>query len=111
MVGHSVGGLVALMATNRYGPELAGAIVVDTIIRGSLPADLTAGDKWTFVPPRRYPTKEDAVARFRLSPEQNESLPFVLAHIAKHSVCEVEGGWAWKFDQEVFNSSTLDPDI
>ena len=41
---------------------------------------------------------EAAVARFRLVPPQDTAEPFVLEHIARESLKQVEGGWSWKFD-------------
>jgi len=47
---------------------------------------------------RVYPDLASALNRYRLLPEQSHVEPWALAHIARHSVREVPGGWAWKFD-------------
>ncbi len=49
------------------------------------------------VPPE--PDLATALRRFRLMPEQPEALPFLVDHIARHSLRRVEGGWSWKFDR------------
>src|SRR5690606_7134848 len=49
-------------------------------------------------PPKVYAAAEDAVARFRLVPPQDDAEPYVLEHIARGSLKQVDGGWSWKFD-------------
>jgi pimeloyl-ACP methyl ester carboxylesterase len=55
-----------------------------------------------FGPLRVYPTVEDALAHFRTVPDQPTSLPYVIDHVARSSLREVEGGWSWKFDPRIF---------
>ena len=33
---------------------------------------------------------------------QDHYLPYVLDHVARRSLRQVEGGWRWKFDRQVF---------
>ena len=44
-----------------------------------------------------------ASPHFRTVPDQPTSLPYVLDHIARTSLREVEGGWSWKFDPRIFD--------
>ena len=45
---------------------------------------------------------DTALGRFRTVPEQQHYLPFVMDHVARHSLREVDGGWSWKYDPEIF---------
>jgi len=47
---------------------------------------------------RTYATREEAIGRFRLLPPDPVTCPVVEAHIARHSVRPVDGGWACKTD-------------
>jgi pimeloyl-ACP methyl ester carboxylesterase len=50
---------------------------------------------------RVYPTREEAVARFRPVPDQ-PVIGYIRDHVAATSVREVDGGWTWKWDPLVF---------
>jgi pimeloyl-ACP methyl ester carboxylesterase len=93
-IGHSYGGSRVLQAC-ALRPELfSRAVILDTYVhlRGEdLPAERTG-------PRRIYPEITLAVERFRLLPEQPALRPELRDHLARHSLREVEGGWAWKFD-------------
>lgn len=105
IIGHSMGGMVALRAAARYGPQLRGVVVLDAFLREPTPEEDAAREGRAFGPLRVYPTREAAIARFRTMPDQ-VSLPFVLAHVAETSVREVPGGWSWRFDPAIFGRDT-----
>ncbi len=97
IVGHSLGGFVAMMAARAYGERLAGLIVLDSPphepdTRG---ASAFAGANPV---PKLYPDRESALARFKVLPEQEVNCAFYLRHIAEHSIKQEAGGWRWKFD-------------
>ena len=48
-----------------------------------------------------YPDRETALARFRLQPPQPCANTYLVEYIARHSLMAAEGGWAWKFDDEL----------
>ena len=48
-----------------------------------------------------YPSREVAEERFRLFPPQPCANRYILIYIARHSLMRVDGGWAWKFDEEL----------
>src|SRR5574340_24451 len=99
LVGHSMGGIVSYVASDLFGARLAGAVILDSPLRDLTPeevearAQAAAGRK-----PKTYPTLETAVTRFRLVPPQEHVEPYGLAHIARPSLTEVDGGWVWKGD-------------
>lgn len=109
VIGHSMGGFVALTAALRHGDALTGVMAVDSPVRERSPEELAARQQRAFGPVRVYPDRETALAHFRTVPEQEGDLPYVHAHIASHSVREVPGGWSWKFDRGIFAGLGLTP--
>lgn len=108
VVGHSMGGFVALRAAGIYGSQLAGIVVIDSPVQDITPEDRAARDARAFGPLRVYPSREAAIARFRPIPDQ-PSLPYVREHVAATSIHAVEGGWSWKFDPAIFGRTQATP--
>jgi len=107
VVGHSFGGFVALKAGSLYGTKLGGVVVADFPFR---PPDLQQeqDSRRRLVRPKNtYPTLEAALARFRLMPAQPCENEFILDHIARCSLAKVDGGWSWKFDDNLFDGFEL----
>jgi len=101
VIGHSMGGFVALRAASLYGSSLAGVVVIDSPVRDIPPEERAAREQLAFGPLRVYPSREAAIARFRPIPDQ-PALPYIFAHVASTSIRPVEGGWSWKFDPRIF---------
>jgi pimeloyl-ACP methyl ester carboxylesterase len=108
IVGHSMGGFVALRAAGLYGSRLAGIVVIDSPVQDLTPEDRAARDARAFGPLRVYPSAEGAMARFRPIPDQ-PALPYVREHVAATSIRPVPGGWSWKFDPAIFGRSQATP--
>ena len=53
---------------------------------------------------KRYPDRETALARFRLQPPQPCENQYILEYIARHSLLAADGGWTWKFDDDLIES-------
>ena len=109
VIGHSMGGTVSLAAAANYGSQLAGVIIIDTPVRTVTPEEMAARDRLAFGPSKVYPTYEAIRSRFRVIPGQ-ETLRYILEHIADTSIREVSGGWTWKFDSRIFAHKPLSPD-
>ncbi|HEY2279508.1 MAG TPA: alpha/beta hydrolase [Streptosporangiaceae bacterium] len=112
VIGHSMGGLVTLRLASLFGAQLAGAVVIDSPVRDRdlTPEEMAAREHRAFGPLHVYPSREDAIARFRTIPPQ-ETLPYAAAHVAETSVRPAPGapggaggpgGWTWKFDPRIF---------
>jgi pimeloyl-ACP methyl ester carboxylesterase len=106
VVAHSFGGSIAASLAARRGERLAATVIVDS---GARPPDL----QWRG-PPRRtrpntvYPTLAGALARFRLMPPQGCPNDFVVDHIAREGLMEVDDpeqgrGWTWRFDPFIWS--------
>ncbi len=93
---HSFGGSIGTVLAAHAGERLRSMTILDAGVR---PPE----KRWRG-PPRResghriYPSLPAALARFRLMPPQRCENLFLLDHIARASLHEVEGGWTWRFD-------------
>lgn len=101
VVGHSMGGLVALRHALRAGGTIRGTVMVDCRTVPYSDSERTANEARALRPAPIYRDRTDALARFRLVPDQ-WSLPYVFDHVAAASIRAVEKGWTWKFDPQIF---------
>ena len=109
VVGHSLGGMVAIVAASRYGEKLAGAVIVDTPVRRPDPESEEGARGRTFRNPKTYADLDTALKHFYLVPPQPCENRYILEHVARHSLRQVENGWTWKFDPRVFLRVSLTP--
>lgn len=93
---HSFGGFIAMHAAAAFGERFKAVALIDSAI--SLPGAPHEGPPPRFRPNRIYPTFNEALARFRLAPQQPCDNLFIVDHIARLSIKAVEGGYTWKFD-------------
>ncbi|MGB6059348.1 MAG: alpha/beta hydrolase [Microthrixaceae bacterium] len=102
VIGHSMGGFVAIATAARHSEELAGVIVCDSPVTEPDPevSGYHVGDQ--FGRARVYESFEAAAGRFRTVPSQEHYLDFVMDHIGRNSLRAVEGGYCWKFDRNIF---------
>ncbi|ANS26131.1 hydrolase [Rhodococcus opacus] len=101
-VGHSMGGMVSYVAAQLFGEDLAGVALIDSPVLAHTPEEEEARKQRAFGPKKVYPSRAEALERFRFVPPQDTAVPAVLRHVAENSMEEVDGGWAWKFDSAFF---------
>jgi pimeloyl-ACP methyl ester carboxylesterase len=106
VVGHSMGGFVSIASAAIHGDELDGVIIVDSPVTEPDPEIDAARTKQAFGVPRVYPSVEEAMSHFRTVPGQANYLPYVMHHVGRRSLGEVEGGYSWKFDHHIFSAFT-----
>jgi pimeloyl-ACP methyl ester carboxylesterase len=102
VIGHSMGGFVAMVTAALHGDELAGTIIVDSPVRRPDPESEEGLRGRAFRNPKTYPSLDDAMAHFHLVPPQPCDNAFIVEHIARHSIKRTDDGWTWKFDRNVF---------
>jgi pimeloyl-ACP methyl ester carboxylesterase len=102
LVGHSMGGLVSIVAAALHGEDLAGAILVDAPVQKPDPESQEGQKGRSFRNPKTYPDVATAREHFRLVPPQPCENQYILDFIAEKSLRQVEGGYTWKFDPNVF---------
>jgi pimeloyl-ACP methyl ester carboxylesterase len=101
IIGHSLGGMVAITTARRYGSALTGIVVIDSPLYEGRPPAKRPVPAMGFGTQRTYPSREAILDRFRLVPEQ-PVLPYIRDHVAAWSVTARDNGWYWKFDQRLF---------
>jgi pimeloyl-ACP methyl ester carboxylesterase len=102
LVGHSMGGFVCISAAALFGDRLAGTVIIDSPVRRPDPEAEEGAHGRSFRNPKVYATRDEALARFRLVPEQPCENDYLVDYIARTSLGEVEGGFTWKFDPRIF---------
>ncbi len=105
VLGHSLGGWVALTVGVESPEAVAAVAVIDSPIDRQPPEDERLRDRQR--PHRPYPTAEEAMAHFRTIPAQDVLLPYVLEHIARGSLRHDSDGWRWKFDPNFWGTRPL----
>ncbi len=108
VIGHSLGGLVTILAAALHGASFAGAIIVDSPVRRPSPESQAGALGNIFQNAKVYPDVATIVSRFRLLPEQPDSDPTLVDYVARHSFRAVPGGYSWKFDPRIFRSANQD---
>lgn len=104
LVGHSLGGMVALRAAAIYPDRFAGVCVMESNITDEPPLDdpaLTLGR-----PHRGRSSRAEIVQRWHTLPPEPVDTD-VARRVADQSVRLVEDGWVWKFDPDVFRSAVM----
>ena len=103
VVGHSMGGFVTIATAAMHPDRVSGVVICDSPVTEPDPEVASYRLKQAFGgDPRTYATVDEALARFRTVPAQDRYLPYVMDHVARRSLAEVDGGYRWKFDREVF---------
>ena len=102
VVGHSMGGFVTIATAALHGDALEGAVVIDAPVRRPDPETMEGVSGGMFRAPKVYPDVAEGMRHFHLVPPQECANGWLVAHIARHSLHDVEGGVTWKFDPGVF---------
>lgn len=102
LVGHSMGGLVALLYAASHPGRVAKLVVADSMMsmgEERIAAMRAVGERRGVT----YETREAFAARFRLRPPGTTAAPETILHVARHCCRqEADGGWRHKFDREVY---------
>lgn len=128
VIGHSLGGAVALEACQAAPDAWGPTVLVDAVVDWGFPRG-SGGPKSPFrgnradakpshnevdaqpMGQRFFPTRTAASERFRLVPPQDGGDPEIMRHIARESVRLEEGvGWTWRFDPRLLGKP-FDPPL
>jgi pimeloyl-ACP methyl ester carboxylesterase len=109
VVGHSMGGWVAVTTGVEHGDAVSAVAYIDSPLNDQPPEESRLRERRR--PRRVHPSLEEAMARFRTLPPQDVLLPYVREHVARESLRPVEGGWTWKFDPSFFGNRLLLRDL
>lgn len=98
LVAHSFGGTMSVKAVNLYPDRFGGLVLVDSGIR---PADDPPPERLSYADSHVYPDRASAESRFRVQPPQQVRAAYTADYIARESLMPVDGGWSWKFDDDI----------
>ncbi len=104
LIGHSMGGRVAAWYAAHRPERVRGLALLDTRMAGLQPDRI---DRWRGInvgsgPRRIYPTRQEALASFRVIPPERGIAAEVLASLAEHAIVQLGSAeWALRFDRSV----------
>jgi len=102
LIGHSMGGTVALVYAAAHPGRAGKLIIVDSTLQMTEDRVAALRDVGT----RRgshYATREEFVARYRLRPAGTTAGPEIIRHLAETSARQSgDGSWQHKFDRNVY---------
>jgi pimeloyl-ACP methyl ester carboxylesterase len=105
VLGHSMGGWVALTTGVDHPDAVSAVAVIDSPLDRQPPEEERLRDRRR--PHRTYPTAEEALTHFRTLPPQDVVLPYVHEHVGRGSLRKDDGGWTWKFDPHLWGQRPL----
>jgi pimeloyl-ACP methyl ester carboxylesterase len=103
LVGHSMGGLVAHLASQRTPEAYAGVVALDSPTQRTADGHAVRRDKIASRPGRTYPTEAEAVAAFKPYPPTPTAPTAVMEHIGRAAYRQVSNEWRRKFDPQAYN--------
>lgn len=102
LIGHSMGGTIALTYAAAYPGRAAKLVVVDSTVH--MNAERVAALREVGARQgSNYATRDEFIARFRLRPAGTVAAPEVMRHLARNSSRQhADGSWRHKFDRNVY---------
>lgn len=108
VIGHSLGGLVALKIAMRGGVGLSGVIVLDVVARRIGADEQARRDRRAGRESPVFATRDEAIAAFRTLPDAGPNqITTILHHIAAHSLRQTPEGWTLKAERKIFLRDSL----
>jgi pimeloyl-ACP methyl ester carboxylesterase len=102
LIGHSMGGMVAVVYAATFPGRMKKLVVIDTSLNLSeerISAMRGVGERGG----SSYATRDELIARYKLRPGNSLARPEVVRHIAGYSARQFpDGGWRHKFDRQVY---------
>ena len=104
LVGHSMGGRIALWYAAQHPANVRSLAVLDTRLDPVVPGEAARyrGKAVGVREGRGYPSREAALAAFRFVPDEPDVPTDVVATLAEHAIAERgPGDWTFRFDRGV----------
>ena len=104
LIGHSMGGMIALVYAATRPARLGKLVVVDSAMRVT-PERMATLRNIGARGGRAYATREELIARYRLLPAGTAAARETIRHVAYHSGQQGhDGQWRHKFDRNVYTT-------
>lgn len=105
VVGHSFGGWVAMVYAANAGDRIGALAVLDS--RASIGVrSARMLEALRKLPHTRYPSSDEAIARFRLLPADTTADPARIAHVAAHGIVrDADGAYRPRFDRRALTGA------
>lgn len=97
LIGHSMGGVLALHAAADAPDLIRGVVLVDSAVMRHPRQSRTPSAARS-----AYRSKAEALRAFRLLPDQPVADLTYSRYLAERSLTRRRGGWEWKFDPRIF---------
>lgn len=101
LVAHSYGGDPAIRAARVQPDMFSDLVLVDCRLMLPGVASAAAAAGMGHLTKKVYPSAQEASRRFRLLPDSPFADPLMLAHVIRHSLTRCDGGWSWKYDENL----------
>jgi pimeloyl-ACP methyl ester carboxylesterase len=111
LVGHSMGGLVALKSAWLAPGVFSRVITLDTPLRRHSTEQLAKRGVIGSRQLPRYSLRETALATFKTVPAVRDALQPVIEHVANRSFRDEDGEWFLKFDPRIYRRITAVEDF
>jgi len=111
VVGHSMGGLIAVNAAQRDPQRYAGVMALDSPLTRSAPGNIERRKKIASRPVRSYDSREEAIRGFRTAPPVPHAPQELIERIAASSIRPQGDRWALKFDPRIYDRPQVDDDF
>jgi pimeloyl-ACP methyl ester carboxylesterase len=105
LIGHSFGGGMSMRVAVDHPEKIRGVVMMDSPV---YPPDHDRPGP-PRVAKRAYPSREIALQRFRLIPDQPTVTPYAVAYIAETGIMETSKGWTWKARTNIFGHPSFGP--
>lgn len=107
LIGHSMGGIIAMRAAENYPDKIKALIIIDSPLIFRRNDDPSEQHKPP--PPARfqlkakkyYPDASTVLSHYHLVPAQPCKNTFLVQHVAENSIRQFPEGWSWKFDDGI----------
>lgn len=111
LVGHSMGGIVAVNAAQSEPDKLAAILALDSPLRRDATSHVERRSKIASRPVRSFGSYAEASSGYKTSPPVPDASAEVISHIAQAAYRRVEDRWALKYDPRIYLRPQVDEDF
>ncbi len=111
LVGHSMGGLVAVNAAQRNAERYSAVLALDSPLRRTASSYAERRRKIASRPVRSFASRREAFEQFKTFPPVTDAPPEVMAHIIEAAFRPSGERWELKFDPRIYHRPQVSDDF